>query len=159
MARRLTASRAREILRYEPDTGHIYRRKPNGTERRIGGRMAIGYLQFSVDREMQLAHRVAWLLHTGEWPSGQIDHINGDRADNRLCNLRDVDQFTNMQNMRAAPKSAASGVLGASPSLGRFRACIRVNGKFKHIGRYATPEEAHAAYVAAKRAHHPGNTL
>jgi hypothetical protein len=149
--KKLTLERAQQVLSYDAESGLIRR---NGKV--VGGRMTLGYLQFSVDGEHQYAHRVAWLLMTGRWPTGQIDHINGDRSDNRRCNLRDVDQSTNMQNMRSAPAGAKSGVLGASPSYGRYRACISVDGKFVHIGRFDTAEEAHAAYVSAKRKYHGG---
>lgn len=154
----LTAERAHELLRYEADTGRLFRRTARG-EREIVGKTAAGYVQLMIDRRACLAHRVIWLLCTGHLPKGQIDHINGDRADNRSANLRDVSQYANMQNMRKQPAGASTGILGASISGHRFRACIRIDGKFKHIGRYDTPEEAHAAYVAVKRLHHEGCTL
>jgi hypothetical protein len=152
-----TVEKIRAAVSYNHETGVITRKSTGKpiSDKHNGD----GYLQLSIARCRCYAHRIAWILMTGSWPSGQIDHINGDRADNRFANLRDVDQHTNMQNIRNAPISATSGVLGASPSYGRFRACIRVDGRFKHLGRFDTAEEAHHAYVSAKRKYHAGCTL
>lgn len=108
-----------------------------------------------------MAHRLAWLYVHGRWPDGLIDHKNGDRADNRFDNLRDVAHRVNMQNLRKAFVSSKTGLLGASPLKdGRFGAFIKRDGKSKNLGTFDTPELAHAAYVAAKRViHHEGNTL
>lgn len=106
------------------------------------------------------AHRFAWLLHTGSWPSGEIDHIDGDPSNNRISNLRDVDRQTNCQNIRIAHKTNKStGMLGVEPIGNRFRATVWVNGKNIRFGRYDTPELAHAAYLAAKRRLHDGCTI
>jgi hypothetical protein len=62
----------------------------------------------------------------GTWPKNQIDHIDGDRANNRISNLRDVSQSINQQNLKRSRVRSKSGFLGVSPSFGRFRAAIRL---------------------------------
>jgi hypothetical protein len=102
-----------------------------------------------------------WAIAHGAWPSGEIDHMNGDRKDNRLCNLRDVPRMVNAQNMRRAKRNSKTGVLGVSPDAKRgvFKAQIVIGGKNRYLGRFATIEDASAAYVEAKRAGHDGCTL
>lgn len=129
------------------------------TGRKNKTKNASGYGTVVVRGKKYYAHRVAWLLHYGEWPKKQIDHINGDKSDNRICNLRDVSQAENAQNQRRATQKSITGVLGASPCKGKFIAKLRINGKATYVGQFSTKEEAHEAYVKAKRAHHPGCTL
>lgn len=98
------------------------------------------------------------LVH-GSWPRGQVDHINGIKDDNRLCNLRDVSININNQNKRLPFANSHTGVLGVGMLNGKYRARIRVNGKRKHLGDFETIEDASNAYVNAKRLLHAGNTL
>jgi hypothetical protein len=104
-------------------------------------------------------HRLAFLYVTGSWPSGFVDHINGNPLDNRFCNLRDVPKAINCQNLRRALSNNKCGLLGASPRHGKWAATIMSKGVRIHIGTFNTPEEAHAAYVSKKRELHPGCTL
>lgn len=160
----LNAQRARELLSYDSDAGvlawritrggHVCSGKPAGS---LTGR----YIRIGIDGRGYRAHRVAWLIAHGAWPTGQIDHINGNRADNRLANLRDVSPCVNAQNQRAAHKRNESGLLGATfhAQSGRWRAQILHEGKNLTLGRFDTAEAAHGAYLAAKRNLHEGNTL
>lgn len=101
-----------------------------------------------------LAHRLVWLHETGTWPTGQIDHINGNRADNRFTNLREVTHLQNSQN-RLAQKNSITGVKGVSPrSSGRFRASISVDGTKINLGAYDTVADAAHAYLTAAQQHH-----
>jgi hypothetical protein len=118
-----------------------------------------GYISIEIDGRSYLAHRVAWLHAKGSWPNGVVDHINGDCADNRLTNLRDVSRFVNMQNRRRASSNSKSGLLGACPSGGKFRSTITVAGKTVNLGDYDTAEAAHLAYISAKRDMHQGCTI
>ena len=95
----------------------------------------------------------------GSWPIGEIDHVNGDRGDNRIANLRDVDHKTNSQNERRARAINTSGFLGVSKQGNKWQASIRHGGKQLYLGLFAAKEEAHSAYLAAKRLLHAGNTL
>lgn len=118
-----------------------------------------GYLRLRLRGIRIAAHRLAWALHFNLWPDGEIDHINGDKQDNRIENLRDVPSFVNKQNLRSATKRNKLGVLGVHQRQGRFRADISIDGAAKAIGTFASADEAHAAYLAAKRSCHQGNTL
>ena len=115
-----------------------------------------GYIQIAIRRKMYQAHRLAWLYVHGEWPRHQIDHINGNPADNRICNLRDVTQFENMQNLHGPLSRNKSGLLGVSRFLDYdlWRSRIMVNGK--QTNKYfKTKELAHEAYLKAKAELHP----
>lgn len=161
---RLTVERVRELLDYDPETGLLTwrcQRGPRIAGDHAGGICPLGYIQIMVDGHNYRAHRLAWLLTHGTWPTKFIDHLNGIRDDNRLENLRDAPRFINQQNMRSARSDNSTGVLGVSwdSRAKNFRAQIRVSGKHTYIGGYSTPEEAHQAYLEAKRRLHPGNTL
>jgi len=118
-----------------------------------------GYVRIRASGTRFLAHRLAWFYVHGTWPVGEIDHINGDRSDNRIANLRDVSRLTNRQNMRRAQADNRSGLLGVSLANNRCKASIRSGGKNHHLGYFSSPEAAHAAYVAAKRQRHDGCTI
>jgi hypothetical protein len=158
----VNAARLRELLHYDPDTG-IFTRKVR-TSHRInvgdvaGTRRPDGYLKISVIDTSCLAHRLAWLYMTGEWPKHQVDHINGVRHDNRFVNLRDVTPTHNQQNQRVAHiRNKSCGLLGVTLTKGNtWQAQISVNGRHKHIGTYPTPQEASEAYLTAKRKLHAG---
>jgi hypothetical protein len=125
-----------------------------------GGRGGGGYWQISVDAKLHLAHRLAWLHFYGEGPRHQIDHINGDKLDNRIANLRDVPHQINQQNRRRVlSTNKSSGLIGAHRHRSRWQSRIRTCGRYVFLGVFDTPEAAHAAYVEAKRRLHPGCTL
>lgn len=105
------------------------------------------------------AHRLAFLSMTGEWPTGEVDHMDGDRLNNRFGNLRDVSHAVNLQNRRNATSRSESGILGVQKNWNKWYAVITTNGQSKNLGGYATPEEASAVYLQAKRRLHEGNTL
>jgi hypothetical protein len=161
---------ARAVFDYDPDSGLLTR--PHSTQGAKAGSAGCvrpdGYVCVGFRGKRQLQHRVIWLWMTGEWPTDLVDHINGNRSDNRWSNLRPADKRLNGQNRRrASAKNKHSGLLGVRPSPGnRWRAEIRVpcealasGSKCLHIGTFATPEEAHSAYLTAKRKHHEGCTL
>jgi len=95
----------------------------------------------------------------GELPPKYIDHINGVRDDNRITNLRAVTAAGNAENRRRAQKNTASGFLGVARNGNNWQAYIRVNKKPTYLGTFKTPEEAHQAYLAAKRKLHATCTL
>lgn len=96
------------------------------------------------------AHRVAWAITHGVWPTGHIDHINGDRADNRLVNLRDVTRVENQHNMKMMANNT-SGVNGVYWRSDRQKWCaaMSVSGRVLRLGNFHTKEEAIAAREAA----------
>ena len=154
---------ARRLFTYDKGTGLFIRRVRSGMRGKVGlvaGKADQGYVRIRVLGRTFFAHRLAWAWHTGAEPTGEIDHINGDRSDNRIGNLRDVDRPTNRQNQRRAHTNNALGVQGVhqKPS-GRYEARLRVDGKPIQIGTFTSPEDAYAAYVAAKRQCHEGCTV
>lgn len=159
----LTADRLREVLRYDPETGVFTWLVCMSNARSgavAGGVRADGYWRIGVDKIVYLAHRLAWLYVNGEWPSNQIDHIDGSRSNNRINNLRDVSNDVNQQNRRwARSDNISSGLIGVGMKRGKWRARIQVGGVLRQIGTFDTPEEAHAAYLDAKRRLHVGCTI
>lgn len=156
---KLTIERLRELVSYDPETGLFTRIRKN-TNSGCGWPDKAGYFYLMVDSRTYAVHRLAWFYMTGNWPIGEIDHINSIRNDNRFCNLRDVDRVTNMQNERKARKNNKSGFMGVHWRADRSRwvANIRVDGKSIRLGSFKTAEEAEKAYVEGKRFHHPGFT-
>lgn len=157
------AERARAVFTYDPDTGLLTRRVCTGSRAAIGTAVGHadrhGHMRVSLDGIEYAVHRLVWLLVTGRMPSGDIDHINGNRADNRWSNLRDVSHRVNLQNRRSATAANKCGLLGVSQRGGSFLARIKVNGKQVCLGSFGSGQEAHAAYLHAKRNLHEGCTL
>jgi HNH endonuclease len=160
----LTAERARELFDYDPLTG-VLTWKRSGTGRRAnlvaGCVNSLGYLVTRADGELHYNHRLVWLFVHGAWPSQQVDHINGVKYDNRLCNLRSASPKTNSENKSRARRGSVSGILGATWNARRrcYTAQITSGGVNFNLGGFSTPEEANAAYVAAKRLLHAGCTI
>lgn len=109
-------------------------------------RRSDGYRQVGIDGVRLLAHRVVWALVHGEWPERIIDHINGDKTDNRVENLRLADDSQNSANSRVS-KNNRLGVKGVyMSSSGKFVAQKGVKGERSYLGSFDTIEEAHAAF-------------
>ena len=117
-----------------------------------------GYVGINLNYRCYRAHRMAWLYMTGDMPKGHIDHIDGDRTNNRWSNLRDVPISINNTNRRTAYRNNKIGLLGVVEEVrsGKtmFKACLRIAGKTFTIGRFRTAEEAHEHYVWYKRMFH-----
>lgn len=162
----LTAEEARRLIRYEPETGEFFyiERRSNACRKdgRAGSFGQRGVIQVRILGCNYLGHRLAFLLMTGEWPKNVVDHIDGNPSNNRWCNLRDVSQQVNTYNLRSLPRHKRhSRLLGAHwCEQGQlWKSSITVNGQAKYLGVFATPEEASAAYLEAKRRLHPGFML
>ncbi len=166
----VTPEMLRDLLEFTAATGALtWRRRTkkwipddrirNGWNTRHCGRLAFtsvypnGYLKGSISGVTLLAHRVAWAVHYGEWPRFQIDHINGDRTDNRLMNLRDVPRAVNMKNCKA-PSNNTSGAVGVcwDKSRNKWLAFINVDRRLKNLGRFAKKSEAVAIRKEAEKA-------
>lgn len=179
MAERIvpTSEQLRELLRYEPETGKLYwkerglewfvdsplrsaqwsRSQWNG---RFSGKEAFtahlnGYKQGRILGEYASAHRVAWAMHYGSCPDGEVDHINMVRDDNRIVNLRLATPSNNRMN-RGSQKNNTSGYKGVfwQKLRGKWMAQIQIDGRAIFLGRYDSKEDAHAAYCEAANKYH-----
>ena len=150
----ITAEEARQLFDYDPKSGDLTWKVSLNPRAPVGHVVRApnsrGYYTVRVRGKPYGAHRVAWLIATGTWPAEHIDHINGDKTDNRVENLREATNAENQRN-RAAQRNNTSGFKGVSWNKrdSKWRAYIQVDGKFRHLGNFATPEEAHAAYCKA----------
>lgn len=158
----------RKLLRYKPETGKLYwRERPRSMfssensfkvwNARFAHKEAFtssirkGHKSGGIFGTLYLAHRVIWCMHYMRPPSHQIDHINGDPQDNRICNLRDVPQGVNGKNQKARTNNQ-SGVTGVCwhKRENKWRADIRVNGRQKHLGYFAEFSDAVIARLRAE---------
>lgn len=162
----LTLERLKELLSYNPEDGNFtFLTNVRGYLRKgktAGSVDKNGYLTARIDGPNYFLHRLAWLYMTGQWPKDVIDHIDCNPINNRFANLRDISRGQNQQNRRRAEIGSKSGLLGAHYRArdNNWIAHIKAaNCKMKYLGTFNTPEEAHAAYVAAKRLLHPFGTL
>ena len=148
-------------LSYDPETGIFTRlAKACGPSCKVGdvaGRVIdSGYRVISIKNKRYRAHRLAWLVFYGEEPDGFVDHINQNKDDNRICNLRLATKSENMRN-RPAQKNNKLGVKGVhwDKRGKRFVAQIRTScGKSRFLGGFHTIEEASRAYQNAAKIHH-----
>ncbi len=155
----LTAERLRQVLDYDKATGTfmwlkgISNRAPAGKEAGCRCRRS-GYILIGIDGRLYPAHRLAWMFVHGVMPD-EIDHRDGDRANNKIQNLRSCTHAENQKNV-PRPSHNTSGFKGVHfhPQTGKWRARIKSDGKHKSLGLHQTPEAAHAAYCAAATAMH-----
>jgi hypothetical protein len=158
----LTAEVLRSKLTYNPETGVFIWRVRAGKAwpgRVAGSPDSWGHTQIRINTRKYATHRLAWLYVHGEWPKQHIDHIDGNPANNALRNLREVDMSVNQQNLRKAKSTNKCGLLGVSRKANYSVARIKVGDRVLFLGTFETNEEAHAAYLNAKRRFHPGCTI
>lgn len=118
----------------------------------VGTNCPNGYRATKIQGKRYYLHRLAWFYVHGEWPKGQIDHINGVRDDNRIANLRDVSPSVNLQNTHRVRRNNKSGLVGAQTKGKYFCSRIVLNGKSVHLGYFPTAQAASEAFIAAKAA-------
>ena len=142
----MSAEFLRKHLAYDPTTGNFTRLKGQNVGKHAGYVNYDGYVLISISNVDYRAHHLAWLHFYGEPAQGFLDHMNGDRGDNRIVNLRSATRDQNNQN-----RASTSGFKGVSWSKQkqRWRARIQAGGRRIELGRFATPEAAHAAYAKA----------
>ncbi len=154
----ITIERLREILHYDPEAGTFTWLKSNSTKGLIGKRAGYvdahqGYRRVNLGGKCYREQRLAWFYMKGEWPIGDVDHIDGNKSDNRWINLRQATRSQNMCN-KGVRCDSKSGLKGISSSKKRWTASIQVNGKLIYLGSCATPEEAHRLYGDAAQKYH-----
>lgn len=143
----LTQERLKEFLHYDQETGVFRWRFARSMHQKpwdeAGGKDNHGYTKIMLMRKMHKAHRLAWLYVTGNFPDGQVDHINGIRSDNTIKNLRIVTNKQNAENM-AIRTSNTSGFRGVSfhKRSGMYEAFITHNQKKKFLGMFKDANEA-----------------
>lgn len=161
----LSASILKSIIAYNPLDGVFHwvkcpnRKIPAGS---VAGKLdARGYVQIKIMGRSFSAHQLAWLYETGDWPREEIDHKDGLPSNNIFSNLRLGGNGINQQNIRLAPTHGSSGFLGVTKrkDCNKFRASISINGRSRNVGSFDSAEEAHAAYLQAKRQLHTGCSI
>ena len=150
-----TAEEVRILFDYDAETGILSWRsgsKPSLIGQEAGTITRYGYRQVCVYGKLYLAHRVIWLWVHGVWPEFFMDHINGERSDNRLCNLREATMAENHQNKRTKKRTQTGymGVTRNASKVPKWTAKVTVDGVIHRLGSFDTPEKAHAAYLKAK---------
>lgn len=157
----ITLDEARSLFGYNPETGDLIWkviRKCHGgfvVPGTVAGTNSNGYTAVGVNQRIYRAHRIAWLLQTGEWPSAgmDIDHINGNRSDNRWCNLRLATRSqNNMNRSKAKTAHGAAGVYQRTYRSGnkKWHARVAFDGQLILLGHFDTKEDALAAREAAE---------
>jgi len=145
----------RAHLRYNPETGEFWwsvavrSKKIKAGDRAARTVNANGYLTIGLLGRLYLAHRLAWVYIYGYWPNGDLDHINGNRADNRIANLREATRSQNNANGKLRCDST-SGVKGVSWDVRRWKAYIDIGRKRHRLGSFKTLEDAIKARRAAE---------
>lgn len=150
----LTVDRLRGLLHYDPETGVFTSKVRRGSRcpigREVGSVTSCGYVALCIDHRKYYAHRLAWAYLNGYWPAGDIDHIDGNRQNNRISNLRPATRRENLQS--SMPGRSICGFKGVSAVKGeraRFRARIYVDSVEISLGCFGTAHEAAKAYDAS----------
>ena len=165
----ITWMQARERLEYDPESGKLFWKAKDTTNdasgkakawnglyagKETGSGNAWGYLVVNMWGTPYRAHRLAWAIYYGEEPPEMIDHINGNRTDNRLCNLRAATATENVRN-RVVRKDSRTGLKGVTfhSGSGKWRARISVNKTKIDLGLHGSAHDAAEAYQAAAIRH------
>lgn len=161
MTATLTQQRAMQVVAYDAETGelrwlvasspkarhHVYR--PGDV---VSGRQSQGYIALWVDGRKYLAHRVAFLIAHGRWPAGDVDHVNGNKTDNRIENLREATRVQNNGNTKL-PRHNTSGMKGVRRHRAKWVAQISIENQCRYLGIFETKEQAGEAYAKAAQEH------
>ena len=167
MDQKLNAESLKELFFYDADTGCLRRVKTTpGIGRKagsaIGSDNGSGYLVAVVKGDCYKVHRLVWMYHHGEFPEGLcVDHIDGNKKNNRIENLRVVTHQVNLENQRVRRCDNRQGLLGVTwhKATQMWRARITTAGIQRHLGVFSDKDSAHAAYLNAKRSLHAGCTI
>jgi len=154
----------RDLLAYDPETGaltwligHVNRVKAGDEAGSVNSK---GYREVGISGRNYKAHRLAWAIHCGQWPAGEIDHEDGCPANNRIRNLREVAHAENGRNQKA-PSTNKSGRIGVCWHARRqkWQAHIWAGGRQTYLGLFEDFSDACAARESAEREHgyHPNH--
>lgn len=162
----ITQERLKELFDYQDGNlirkvsrgrGESSQRWPVGSI--AGNKTTGGYFLTSIDYHLYKLHRLIWLWHYGSLPEKEIDHIDGNPSNNRIENLREATPGENRQNQKRARKNNKLGFQGVYKVKRKYRASITKDRKSHHLGYFDTPEDAHQAYLTAKRQIHFFGTI
>ena len=152
----------KDYLSYDPETGVFIRiqsrsSRPNRCGKPLSTVSRYGYIVIWYKRKVYFAHRLAWYFVHGEFPENLIDHINENKIDNRIVNLREATDAQNKTNISTPTASNKSGFLGVSwcKCAKKWRAQLMVDGVYNYLGIFDDPVEAYETYLTAKRTFHP----
>lgn len=155
----ITARRLKEVLDYHCEWGIFIQKKQTSRRVKVGSvvgyKRPSGYVAIMIDGKNYYAHRLAWLYMTGKWPDDQVDHIDGNRSNNRISNIRECNRHQNAQNCKTRSDNKL-GIKGVSFSKkdNIFVTQIQSNGKVYQVGSFKTAEEAQKAYAEAALKYH-----
>jgi hypothetical protein len=155
----LTQQALKEIITYDHETGifrwiNMRRGWADLSGKKAGYKEVKGYIVIQINEFQYKAHRLAWLYFYGAWPSNQIDHINGDKTNNQICNLREATTIENCRNTgaKSTNTSGFKGVFYIKQRAKRpWQASVCIKGKMIYLGSFSTAEEASLAYEAAAK--------
>ena len=149
----------KEILKYEPNTGNFIWISGRANGKVAGSINNYGYIHIRINKKLYKAHRLAWLYVYGSMENCFIDHIDGDKSNNRIENLRLATNIQNQQNQRSLHSNNKSGFIGVSKIGNKWRAQIRIYGKVVHLGSFSCPSIASERYLSVKRDVHSHCTI
>lgn len=151
----ITDKNIKSIFTYDSKVGVFYWTRAHTNRIKVGSRAGYkssnGYREIRYLNKTYLEHRLAWLYVHERWPNHQIDHINGGRDDNRLCNLREATAQQNTWN--AKTKKIGGGLKGAyfNKRTGFWHSEITKSGKRFYLGSFSSEADAHGVYVSAAK--------
>lgn len=145
----ITYEKAHELFYYKDGIlyNKINRGYPASKDKPAGSLKPTGYIQIKVNGKLYLSHRIIWLMHHNEWPTKEIDHIDRNKQNNKIENLRYVTRQQNQFNRYNKGYTFKE-------KLNKFEAKIGINKKTIYLGLFDTEEEAHNAYLKAKEEYH-----
>lgn len=155
----------KEFIRYNRDSGEFIWAKPPNNAIKVGAVAGSvnprGYIELKIKNVSYKGHRVAWFIEFGVMPTSGIDHINGNKLDNRISNLRFANDSQNQQNLRGPTKRNSTGFLGVSfnKRVKKYQSMIRANGVNHWLGYFNTAEDAATKYLSRKRELHSYCTI
>jgi hypothetical protein len=152
----LTADHLRTLFECDESTGIFTRLITTAPNAKIGSCPGNidrdGYLYFSIGKRKFKSHRLVWLYFNGEWPNGEIDHIDGNPSNNALSNLRVTDRYGNTRNCKISALNT-SGFKGVSKlSESKWGAYFKKNKKMRWLGTFTSAEAAYNAYCENAKA-------